>query len=766
MRSHSSKLRRRSTATLGAIVFGTTLVFNSPITSFAQAVPVANQTATEDKQLEPSDLFFQAHLKRYNGEKAEKEGDFKTAWKEYSSALKYYQNLKLTHRLWKPEVIDYRINATTKVLEKIKPQLKNQLEKEQAAAEGIISDKTKFNLDLNQFDTPPELLKITNGINLQQDKLADNKKKFDREQVLQRAHLNRLEGELKLFEKNNQANPAQAAKIEKEIARTRALLENIAHYSKTDQKKILDNITKLKKQLAKHSSAPLKADLERSQKDLNRRTAEVRIMAEALVESKQEQEVYQQKMQKMAQQLTLSKAENSKLTAQLKEQSGTSTKVVKALYAKLEAANKREKTLIDELKETKVMLAELSEKFDQQSEQNKELKQQLRAVTDEKDRLAALMLQDPNERIRTIVKQNLGLIQDLKNAKDALQRVSKDHASNQDRLVTAERDLAVAKQRILDQQTQSLQDNRRIKELQRKLIAIQNSASDQLSTGTLTAAEKEENTLLRSTAKKLMAREVANTKKLALLQKHILTQNDDPIGLALVHNNINADTLQLSEKEKQILNKKRVADATFTRKSKGSLADTRSTEDRIKNDVKTIHRVVDGLIQRGRLASAKDLLEDANGMLPNNFSTLMNLGTVTMKMQDLDNAETHFKDGIVMKRNNPYAHYMLGLCQYRKGKGDIAEKSLQSSVELDGSQEKAYYYLGVIAGQSGRLETAEKYFKIAIRINPDLDQAYFALSVNCLLQNKISEAQDYYQEALQKGLAPVPTHAEKLGLPH
>jgi len=97
---------------------------------------------------------------------------------------------------------------------------------------------------------------------------------------------------------------------------------------------------------------------------------------------------------------------------------------------------------------------------------------------------------------------------------------------------------------------------------------------------------------------------------------------------------------------------------------------------------------------------------------------------------------------------------------------EIAQKSLKFSLDLDPIQEKANYYLGVIAGNSGKIDQAEDYFKKAIRINPELAEAYMALSINCLMKEETEAAQDYYQEALEKGMKPLPSHAKRLGLPH
>ena len=217
---HLTSLSKQS---FGAVVLCTTLVFNAPITSSAQS-QIADQNPVDQSvnKVEPSDLFFQAHLQLNKGKLAIEKGEFKLAWKNYNSALKYYQNLKLTHRLWKPDVVNYRIKTTNEVLEKIRPDVKKQLEKEQAAAQGIITGKKKIDLNKTDYDAPIELLNISKRVQLLQKDLEETRKHYEKKQTLQQAHLAAATGELEIWRKKNQKNPKIAAEIERRTTKRKS----------------------------------------------------------------------------------------------------------------------------------------------------------------------------------------------------------------------------------------------------------------------------------------------------------------------------------------------------------------------------------------------------------------------------------------------------------------------------------------------------------------------------------------------------------------
>lgn len=751
--------------TVGLVVLGSSLSF-SPI---ANAQEKIQQEAIADlnfnKQLEPADIVYQAHKKLRNAETALKSEDYKTAWKNYSSALQYYQTLKLTHPLWMPEVVKFRINDTSEKLDALKPKIEKILGKEQAAAEGIISSSKHLPFDNNEFNIPAELLQITNQIKALTTELNTNQKNYERTRTTQEAHLLAAEGKLQLWKKDNQTNGKIVSSLEAEIQRTKDLLAKNKLSEKSHSNKIQAQIDKLQAELSKHSNAPLKQDLEKYNKELGKRNDELRIMSRALLKSQRDAQAFKQKAKDMVDQIAQEKAENERLNNDLKSQSHTSAKVLKGLMTQLEESKKREKTLSTDLNEAKNLLAEITGKLDQQIAENSELKLQLEAVTIERDRLSTLIVGSADDRINKIAKQNIQLMQELRDARATLSDVTKNQGDNIDRRQKAERDLAIAKKRILTSQEQNLKDTQQMLALKKELAMVKAGAEGKLSNNNLSPIEREENKILRNAAIKYQRREAFWRKKWELEKRRHIANTNDPEAEALMQNELTKEKLQLTKKEEDIINKVAQVDGALfldgvVRNNADSIIASSEKKVEMRQDF------AENLIKKGKYELALDVLKDANEIIPNKFSTLMNLGVVNMRLRDLNSAEQFFEDGIVMKRNNPSVHYLLGITRYRMGNNDAAEKSLQFSKELDFAQEKVHYYLGVIAGDSGRLEQAKEHFLNSLRVNPELAEALMALSINSLMTDNIETAQDYYQKALQKGLSPVSNHAKKLGLPH
>ena len=735
------------------------------ITSFAQAPLAKEAKETNTKSsLSASDIFFQAHLKLNSAEKSLIKKDYKSAWENYKSALKYYQTVQLTHPLWKPSVITYRIQNTTEQLQTIKPELDAILQKEKEATEGMLSDSNTLKTNIDSLGVPPALIKIQNKITLLHSDLEKNTERYNTERSELEIHLKTEKTKLQNWKKSNNSNPERIDKLEKEIQRTEALIQNTKHFQQNDQTRINGHLTKLKKELRKQADSPIKEDLELTQNELDKRTQELKIVSIALVKSEQEARNHKRKLEVISAQLENSNAEVIKLQTIIKEQSNTSSKIVASLHAQLDKSRDSEKKLLGQLKEAKTMLAELSQRFDQQFLENKELQTKLNSVTEERDRMKNLLLEDTNKRISSLASQNIELMQQLRDSQETLARVSKDQNDNLDRVQQAETDFAIAKKRLIEFQDRHISDAKKIKQLHADIQSISQKTNHNLQSGNLTEVEREENLILRSTAKKYQLREQHFQTKLKLLQEHIINKNNDPIAIALAQNTLTEKALDITEREKMLVNKKEQADATFNRKGSTSIEKAKTTLAQSQQDVDAIHRVVRSMFQRKSYRAAKEALLVANETLPNQFPTLLSLGTVSMKMNHFNTAEDYFKDGIVMKRNNPFVHFQLGLCQFRKNQEDLAAKSLKYSLELDPTLDKAAYYLGVIAGKANKLKEAQTHFDRAIRINPDLSEAYFAKSINYTIKGNMAKAQEYYQKALEKGYPADANHAKKIKL--
>ena len=578
----------------------TALTCNFPLT--VQAQIGYEQTAApknkKEKLLEPSEIFLQAHMQLLKAQNEEKKEDFKLAWQSYTSALHAYQNLQLTQPLWKPTVVEHCIQKTTTQLERIKPSVDKQLAKERLDTDELPEGNQKLGATNWNYDAPPELIRLSQKLKLLEKDLVNTRKHYDNQQIIQQAHLAATEGQLKIWKNKNQKNPKIAARIERDIKAAEDELEKNNDLKKSEEKKIKDSIARLRKELAKHSSAPLKADLAKHKQQLKERNEEVRIVVGELHRLRGQQEEAKLKLTTTIRDLETEREKNERLSKQLKKQQNTSTDVVKSLFERLKQAEKREQKLVLELRKTKNELAETSAKLDQQIANNNELQQQLTLVTAERDRLSDLMLQSPDERIKKIFAMNKTLVNDYEEATQTIKRLSLSQTNNNKRMVEAETDLAIAKQRIIKFKERNLQDARNIKDLRNKLHSIRNNANN---SGEINPAQAEENKILRQTAQKLLSKQIAQQKKLELLKEQMLAEDINPVMQQLIKNDLNTEVITLSDREKFHLEEKERFDGEIFR---GQLPknpeNVGKNIERTEKELNAIHRVVKSLIRSSR----------------------------------------------------------------------------------------------------------------------------------------------------------------------
>ena len=148
--------------------------------------------------------------------------------------------------------------------------------------------------------------------------------------------------------------------------------------------------------------------------------------------------------------------------------------------------------------------------------------------------------------------------------------------------------------------------------------------------------------------------------------------------------------------------------------------------------------------KKGRIQAAHSVLIDINERVPGNYSILCKLGVVEMKLGHYDKSIAYLDEAITMRENSGYAHFMMGIAQYKNKEIDDAQSSFERSLIL----------LGNLAGAAKQYQQAEEHFLSTIKINPSLADAYYNLSVLYLQQKRKQDALSYYQKALNNGAQP------------
>ena len=342
----------------------------------------------------------------------------------------------------------------------------------------------------------------------------------------------------------------------------------------------------------------------------------------------------------------------------------------------------------------------------------------------------------------------------LKTARDRLKALHSDNNVTKDQLIEAKRDLAQAKGRLIDFQRENAAQKSRLEAMEDRLRAVGVELEDDLEGGEAGPRTREEMEMLRDIiARQLRIQEHRKSAKDAVMAEiRKLGQQQGPLVANI--KGLFDQELQLTAEESRLIAEFKVDDEF--------IFDDRPKEQEVANASRSLQQSIsikDQLARRafanGRFLAAREVFESILDQHPGHVETMLNLGVVHVKNEDLPLALSSFNDALVIRGDNlPFAHFMLGVCHYRLSDLNNSKESLQRAVDLDNNNAKAHVFLGNVAGREERDEDAEIHFKAAIEIDPTLSDPYYNLAVIYLRKGLKEEALKFYQEALKRGADP------------
>ncbi|MGB1260894.1 MAG: hypothetical protein ACPG6P_12680, partial [Akkermansiaceae bacterium] len=260
----------------------------------------------DPRQLDPSDVFFQAWLTIRDAEKFEEQKKFDDAWKKYSQAAKYYDTLARFHKDWKPHLVKDRIDSTRKAIANIEPK---------AAAELV--KKNQKTRDLVEGGKGPGNARGNARGNQRLPSRAPMRPTVSR---------------------------ADQQKLDQLIRENQQLRANLAKERKNGrngptQQKLLEQIAKKDRELATMrdmlARAPLQADMDRISRESKTREREIEITARALKENRKKLNDTQQQSLKFQQETKLAQARAAAIQKQMEQERGENNKTIRTLREEL-----------------------------------------------------------------------------------------------------------------------------------------------------------------------------------------------------------------------------------------------------------------------------------------------------------------------------------------------------------------------------------------------------------------------------------------------
>ena len=146
---------------------------------------------------------------------------------------------------------------------------------------------------------------------------------------------------------------------------------------------------------------------------------------------------------------------------------------------------------------------------------------------------------------------------------------------------------------------------------------------------------------------------------------------------------------------------------------------------------------------------AKQLLNEAIDMEPNNVIILNNLGTACRELGELKNAIDYYKKAIQIEPNNANAHYNLGASCYDLKQLKEAKSYLQKAIELQPNFALPFLILGNTYADLMEYENAISNYQKAIEINYNLAGAHNNLGLVFRALNDFKNAISCYKKAIE-----------------
>lgn len=184
----------------------------------------------------------------------------------------------------------------------------------------------------------------------------------------------------------------------------------------------------------------------------------------------------------------------------------------------------------------------------------------------------------------------------------------------------------------------------------------------------------------------------------------------------------------------------------------------------VPKELVPIARAAKDNFDRGKYRAAEKQYHEILAKTPNNLYSLSNLGVVLFRSGKLKAAELTLKKAITVAPKDEFSRTTLGIVYYRQSKFDDALTELTKALAINPKSATAHNYLGITASQKGWQEAAEKEMLEAIAANPDYADAHFNLAVIYATANPPAKelAKRHYDKAVALGAEPDPAMEKML----
>ncbi len=144
-----------------------------------------------------------------------------------------------------------------------------------------------------------------------------------------------------------------------------------------------------------------------------------------------------------------------------------------------------------------------------------------------------------------------------------------------------------------------------------------------------------------------------------------------------------------------------------------------------------------------------NVYENAQKKNIGDFGFYLSWGIVLTKLQDIKNAKDKINKALSIKPENSDALYRMGVCLYKEGDNENAKKYYDKAIKSDSKNSLAYSDLGILYYDLQKYDEAISCFQRAINLSAENSHLYFYIANSHYKQNHIKRSIEYYEKTIE-----------------
>ena len=658
------------------------------------------------QQDDPSEIFLKAYLTAQQGEKLERQDQFKTALAKYRFAGSLIEELRKSHAQWQPAVVDYRGRKISEAILRLQERITRQTQLNASGSQ--LPDIAPAAPESDAWSEPgPEALAPQPA-----EKISERL----RDTTIKAATRNLRD---------------KVAELQAALEKTRGDLETARK-----EKEVVD--TRLKETNSKLERAQKDADdAKKSEGQARDHLAQLQESVKALQGSEGNGDKEQQQLRAEVAQLkaAVAAADQARVTAE-KQREDTQAKFAEANNHIVALERERDGAL-DQLKSAK----ESEQRFRSIVAEKNDLQQKLASA---EGKLRKLSEGDPksSEKLAGMERQMAQLQQQLTETQNRNYYLAARAAELDVELEHAGTELQAA--RLAAANSEDSSQLARENELLRNIVVRERQEE---------ARRDEARKLVLAELDRLKVRSELLTKEIEFLAQPVTKLTVEELAL------FRQPVVSISKEKPGALKMSFVFEKKSTAGIGKSNATATAAPKALPNELQDITIAARKNVEQGRYRTAEKQYQTVLAKDPRNLDALSNLGVVYFRTGKIRSAESMLKKALSIAPNDDFVLTTLGIVHYRQSRFDEALKELRKAIEINPNSATAHNYLGITASQKGRQQEAEKEMLQAIAKDPNYADAHFNLAVILITTQPSSRelAREHYARATALGTQPSPS---------